>query len=170
MDAVQGAGFEELNRSLAAYIQHLVLSRAQPQEAVPQVTSLRELAMLISEKPGMWARQWKRMGILEGRKEGREEGFQEGRQEGIAQGLRQEGELSGQAALLERLLTRKFGPLPDTLVQRIRTGSDSDLETFRRRRLHRTSVCFVISPDAGLPRCRMAYGRTISSACGHASS
>ncbi len=89
--------------------------------------------MLISEKPGMWARQWKREGILEGRKEGREEGrqegFWEGRQEGIAQGLRQ-GELSGRAALLERLLTRKFGPLSDTLIQRIRTGSDSELETW----------------------------------------
>ncbi|MBB5216834.1 DUF4351 domain-containing protein [Parapusillimonas granuli] len=85
--------------------------------------------MLISEKPGMWARQWKREGILEGRKEGREEGFQEGRQEGIAQGLRQ-GELSGRAALLERLLARKFGPLSDTLIQRIRTGSDSELETW----------------------------------------
>ncbi|MEB2401912.1 MAG: DUF4351 domain-containing protein [Alcaligenaceae bacterium] len=117
MDAVQGAGFEELNRSLAAYIQHLVLSRAQPQEAVPQVTSLQELAMLISEKPGMWARQWKREGILEGRKEGREEGFQEGRQE-------------GQAALLERQLIHKFGPLPDTLVQRIHTGSAAELEVW----------------------------------------
>ncbi|MEB2398813.1 MAG: hypothetical protein OZ927_04665 [Alcaligenaceae bacterium] len=70
MDAVQEAGFEELNRSLAAYIQHLVLSRAQPQEAVPQVTSLRELAMLISEKPGMWARQWKRRGSWRGARKG----------------------------------------------------------------------------------------------------
>jgi len=109
MDAVQGSGFEELNRSLAAYIQLLVLSRAQPQEAVPQVTSLQELVMLISEKPGMWARQWKREGILEG--------------------LRQ-GELSGQAALLERQLIHKFGPLPDTLVQRIHTGSAADLEVW----------------------------------------
>nr|WP_246814999.1 DUF4351 domain-containing protein [Parapusillimonas granuli] len=157
MDAVQGAGFEELNRSLAAYIQHLVLSRAQSQEAVPQVTSLQELVMLISEKPGMWARQWKREGILEGRKEGREEGFQEGRQEGrqegfwegrqegIAQGLRQ-GELSGQAALLERLLTRKFGPLPDTLVQRIRTGSDSELETWSLNFVDADSIEQVFVP------------------------
>ncbi|MBB5215663.1 hypothetical protein [Parapusillimonas granuli] len=65
--------------------------------------------MLISEKPGMWARQRKREGILKGRKEGREEGFREGRQEGFWEG-RQEG----QAALLERLLIRKFGPLSAT--------------------------------------------------------
>ncbi|MEB2401618.1 MAG: DUF4351 domain-containing protein, partial [Alcaligenaceae bacterium] len=131
--------------------------RAQPQEAVPQVTSLQELVMLISEKPGMWARQWKREGILEGRKEGREEGFQEGRQEGrqegfwegrqegIAQGLRQ-GELSGQAAPLERLLTRKFGPLPDTLVQRIRTGSDSELETWSLNFVDADSIEQVFVP------------------------
>lgn len=49
--------------------------------------------------------------------------------EGRTQG-HQEGMQAGQAALLERQLIRKFGPLPDTLVQRIKQGSASELETW----------------------------------------
>jgi len=129
MRIVHGADFEELNRSLTAYIQHLVLSRAKPMEPVPTVTTLQELAMLISEKPGIWARQWEQEGIQKGRVEGRMEGREEGREEGRTQG-RQEGMRAGQAALLERLLIRKFGGLPEALIQRIRQGTASELEAW----------------------------------------
>ncbi|NYT83818.1 Rpn family recombination-promoting nuclease/putative transposase [Alcaligenaceae bacterium] len=133
MRVVQGTGFEELNRSLTAYIQHLVLSRAKPMEPVPTVTTLQELAMLISEKPGIWARQWEQEGIQKGRREGRKEGRKEGREEGREEGRnqgRQEGMQAGQAALLERLLIRKFGSLPEALIRRIRQGTPVELEAW----------------------------------------
>ena len=126
MRVVQGAGFEELNRSLTAYIQHLVLSRAKPMEPVPTVTTLQELAMLISEKPGIWARQWE--------------------QEGIQKGLK-EGMQAGQAALLERQLIRKFGPLPDTLAQRIKQGSASELEAWSLNFVNANSVDQVFTAE-----------------------
>ncbi len=126
---LRGPGFEELNRSFTAYIRYIILARAQPQEALPAVTNLQEIAMLINEKPGLWARQWEKegmqKGLLQGRQEGRREGRLEGRQEG-----RREGTLLGQAALLERLLSRKFGPLPEEITQRIRQGSSAELETW----------------------------------------
>ncbi len=93
--------------------------------------------MLINEKPGLWARQWEKegmqKGLLRGRQEGRREGRLEGRQEGRQEGRREgrrEGTLLGQAALLERLLSRKFGPLPEEITQRIRQGSSAELETW----------------------------------------
>ncbi len=115
--ALRGPGFEELNRSFAAYVRHIVLSRARPLEAMPTATNLQELAMLISEKPGMWARQWEKEGIQKGLRQGRQEG-------------RQEGALIGQAILLERLLTRKFGALPDAVAARIRQGTSAQLEAW----------------------------------------
>src|SRR5690606_24630175 len=57
---LRGPGFEELNRSFTAYIRYIILARAQPQEALPAVTNLQEIAMLINEKPGLWARQWEK--------------------------------------------------------------------------------------------------------------
>lgn len=53
-------------------------------------------------------------GRREGRQEGRREGRQEGRQEGLADGLRM-----GQAALLVRLLTKRFGELPTDVETQI---------------------------------------------------
>ena len=68
--------------------------------------------MLISKKPGLWARQWEHEGRLKGRKEGREEGREEGLHEGAA-------------TLLNTLLQRKFGPLPDWASARI-AQADTD--------------------------------------------
>lgn len=69
--------------------------------------------MLISEKPGLWARQWEEEGRKKGREEGREEGLHE-----------------GQAALLQRQLTRKFGPLPAEVAQRIESADLKQIETW----------------------------------------
>ena len=106
---LKGPDFEELNRSFTAYVRHIVLSRAQPREPLPPVTNLQEIAMLISEKPGMWARQWEKEGI----------------QKGLQRGAR-----IGQAALLERQLTRKFGAISDDMVKRIRSATAAQLETW----------------------------------------
>ncbi len=102
---LRGPGFEELNRSFTAYIRYIVLARAQPQGAIPPVTTLQEIAMLISEKPGMRARQWEKEGI-------------------------QKGRVEGQADLLLRLLTRRFGTIPDTTTERIRAATAEQLETW----------------------------------------
>jgi predicted transposase YdaD len=56
-----------------------------------------------------------------GRQKGREEGREEGREQGRDEGKRE---------TLLRLLTAKFGPLPDAVVQRvsaIQSGSELDL-------------------------------------------
>jgi len=59
--------------------------------------------------------------LQKGRQEGRKEGRQEGKQEG-----KQEGRQQGEAALLLRLMERRFGPLDEALRERIRAA---DAET-----------------------------------------
>lgn len=118
MYMVREPGLEELNRSFAAYLQQVVLTRAAPRKAVPTVTNLQEFAMMIDEEPGVWARQWEREGI-------------------------QKGVVEGQATLLVRLLVQKFGPLPDSVAQRVRLGSLAQVEAWSLRVLgadHLSSV------------------------------
>jgi hypothetical protein len=55
---------------------------------------------------------------------------------GIAKGLEQgrlEGQLVGQAALLERQLTRRFGPLPNEVRERLSAASREQLEVWGDR-------------------------------------
>ena len=69
-------------------------------------------------------------GMQKGRQEGRQEGIQKGRQEGIQKG-RQEGE----QILLQRMLTRRFGELPDWAQKRLLQASPEQLEQWADRLL-----------------------------------
>ena len=65
-----------------------------PGVSLPEVGDLLEVKTMLAERVIEWTEQWKQQGL----------------QEGLQQGL-QQGKLQGEAALLERQLTRKFGPL-----------------------------------------------------------
>jgi predicted transposase YdaD len=62
------------------------------------------------------AEEWKQNWLLEGRREGRREGRQE-----------------GEAALLLRLLERRFGPLPDEVRDRVLAADTATLEAWGAR-------------------------------------
>jgi flagellar biosynthesis/type III secretory pathway protein FliH len=51
----------------------------------------------------------------------KDKGFKEGIQQGIEQGI-QQGIQQGRYVLLERILTRRFGTLPDWAQQRLKAG------------------------------------------------
>ncbi len=70
---------------------------------------------MLAENTRSWTHQWK----------------MEGRQEGI-----QEGE----ATLLQRLLTRKFGPLPEAMQQRITSATTAQLEIWSLNILDATTL------------------------------
>lgn len=59
IQATQGPEFKELKRSITAWLLLMAQSNAGLSEALPVVNSLEELDMMISEKPGIWAQQWK---------------------------------------------------------------------------------------------------------------
>ena len=63
--------------------------------------------------------------LNDARQEGVEEGIKRGREEG-----RQEGREEGRKATLSRLLTRRFGPVPDWAAQRIQQATPTQLDAW----------------------------------------
>jgi hypothetical protein len=68
-------------------------------------------------------------GLEKGLEQGREQGLEQGRQEGIGQGLEQ-GRKEGAAALLERQLTQRFGPLPQTVRNKLTKATVAQVESW----------------------------------------
>lgn len=59
---------------------------------------------------------------------------------------RAEGELHGRAALLQRLLTRRFGPLPATATERLSAASIDELDAIGERLLSAQSLDEALGP------------------------
>ncbi|MBK8101090.1 MAG: DUF4351 domain-containing protein [Planctomycetes bacterium] len=74
----------------------------------------------------------------------RQEGRQEGQTEGIRQGLSQ-GLSQGRAALLERMLEARFGPLPAALRQRLSIATTAELDAIGLRLLDATALEQVLA-------------------------
>ena len=72
--------------------------------------------------------RWDVRAMEKGRQEGRQEGRLEGRQEGLI-----EGHTDRAQRTLERLLTRRFGPLPPEAQDRIHQATLPQLETWLDR-------------------------------------
>ena len=81
------------------------------------------------------------MGKWEGLQEGRQKGLQEGRQKGL-----QEGQQKGEAALLLRLLARRFPSLPDWATQKVRDADSATLETWSDRLLETRTLDELFAP------------------------
>ena len=79
-------------------------------------------------------------GREEGRAEGRDEGREEGREEGRAEG-RRVGLIEGKRGTLLRLLTAKFGPLPEATSSRVEAlDSLDELDSYFERVLKANSL------------------------------
>ena len=77
-------------------------------------------------------------GRQEGMQKGRQEGMQKGRQEGIQKGRQegmQKGRQEGEQILLQRMLTRRFGEIPDWAQKRLLQASPEQLEQWADRLL-----------------------------------
>ena len=78
-------------------------------------------------------------GLAAGEALGREKGKVEGLAEGEARGLA-EGEARGEAKSLMRLLVKRFGPLPEPVVEQIAAGSIEELDRWVDRVLDATDL------------------------------
>jgi predicted transposase YdaD len=90
-----------------------------------------EADTMLAERIESWFEAATQKGVLLGKQEGILEGRQKGRQEG-----RQEGE----SMLLHRLLTRRFGSLPDVIETRLAQADLEQLESWSDRVLDATSL------------------------------
>ena len=77
--------------------------------------------MTIDQRFEVWAKGHEQRGLerglLEGRQEGRLEGEQMGRQE-------------GKQSLLQKLLTKRFGSLPEAVLEQIRSASTEQIDAW----------------------------------------
>ena len=72
---------------------------------------------------------------------GIEKGLQQGMQQGMQQGIRQ-----GEAAILRRMLARRFGALPDSVLARLSNASSDELEAWSLNLLDAASLDEVFGP------------------------
>jgi len=101
----------------------MVLRRLVPGAAIPPVNELKEIESMLAERVGEWTKTWKEQGIEEGRKEGHKEGLR-----------------GGEIVILERLLTRRFGPLPEAIQMRLRSATTEQLEYWADQVLDAASI------------------------------
>jgi predicted transposase YdaD len=97
-DWVKAPEQSSLRRSFTVWISRVLLRGRMPGVVIPELNDLQELNTMLAERVIEWTEEWKQQGLQQGLLQGRQEGRQEGRQQ-------------GETALLERLLSRRFGPL-----------------------------------------------------------
>lgn len=111
----------ELKRIFAIWIRAMVLRHNQNRLVLPKVRDLQELKMTLADRFETWALQHEQRGI--------EKGIEK-----------------GEALLLQRLLVRRFGPLPDDLMARIGSATQEQIECWSDRVLDAASLEEVFHP------------------------
>jgi hypothetical protein len=101
-----------LRRAFAVWLDRVILARSPEGRAGSGIEDLREMRMTLAERFHDW--------------------LEEGRQEGLREGL-DRGVHKGQAQLLERQLRRRFGELPEQVVQRLEQAAPEQLERWGER-------------------------------------
>lgn len=100
IDWLQAPEQESLRRAFVVWLKRVHLKGRVPDVELNSLNDLQEVRSMLAERWLEWEAQWK------------QQGWQEGRQE-------------GEAAMLLRLLTLKFGPLPEGVETKVR-GADAE--------------------------------------------
>jgi len=94
---------------------------------------------MLQTRVEQWIEQWKQEGLAAGLREGLAEGLAEGLREGEKRG-EQKGRQKGEAALLLRLLERRFGVLPGWAADRVLAADSGTLAEWSLRVLDAASL------------------------------
>lgn len=115
-----------LRRAFAEWLRRR-LRHWVPEVNISQMHDLQEVHDMTQSMVEIWKEQYQQSW--------RQEGLEEGRQEG-----RQEGRLEGEFSLLLRQLTRRFGPLPDADIARMKRAGLDEMELWADRVLDAASL------------------------------
>ena len=115
------AGQPELKRTFALWIRAMVLRHSRNRLVLPKVRDLKELKMTLTDRFDAWAREYEQNGL----------------KKGIVQ---------GEALLLQRLLARRFGPLPSDVTAQLGAATTEQLERWGDRVLDAASLEDVFRP------------------------
>ena len=122
-------GKPELKRTFAIWIRALLLRQSRHTLALPKVRDLKELKMTLAERFDQWAQKYEQKGI--------EQGIEQGIERGIEK---------GEALVLQKLLTKRFGTLPRELVIAISAASAAQIDVWVDRVLDAASLEEVFRP------------------------
>ena len=114
-------GKPELKRTFAIWIHALLLRQSRHTLALPKVRDLNELKMALAERFDQWAQKYEQIGI--------EQGIEK-----------------GEALVLQRLLTKRFGTLPSELVVTISTAPAAQIDVWVDRVIDAASLEEVFRP------------------------
>ena len=133
MTKFSGPKYLSLRRALTVWVKRVLRQRLDENVQIPDVTELEEVVAMLTERLPLFSEKW----ISEGRKEGRMEG--EAR-----------GEAKGRAAILNRLLTKRFGKhIVDLhLEDRLINSSPEQLDVWAERILDAKTIDDVFSDKA----------------------
>ena len=108
-----------LRRAFVVWLKRVLLPARVPGVEIPNFSELQELHDMLAERVKTWTQEWKDQG-------------------------RQEGE----AKLLRRQLTRRFGPLPSWAEERLGQAGETELEEWGDRVLECRSLKEVFGGSA----------------------
>lgn len=114
---------DSLRRAFTVWIHRVALRRMIPGQEVPRTETLEETETMLAERVTEWTREWKREGLEQGLEQGREQ-----------------GRLEGERATVQRLLTRRFGPLPEAALARLGAADAETLGLWAERLLDAPSL------------------------------
>jgi heme oxygenase len=106
----------DVSSLLAEWMQNYLLHEFLPELNLPRSANLDELVTLLPERFSSWQKKIEQ--------EAREAALLKGKQEGMSE---------GGIRLLQRQLTRRFGPLPGWVQQRLQHAALDELETWLDR-------------------------------------
>jgi hypothetical protein len=116
-----------IQRAFIIWLTRVLLPARLPGVEIPEIHTLQEMNTMLAERVIEWTKEWK------------EEGLQEGIQQGVQQGM-QQGMQLGEAAILMRLLMRRFGPLPEGVQTQLKQAPTEQLERWAERVLEATRL------------------------------
>ena len=117
---------DSLRRAFTVWIKRVLLPGRLPGVYLPEVGNLLEIKTMLAESVIEWTQDWKQQGL------------QQGRQEGLQQ---------GKVALLERQLSKRFGPLNESTRSRLNNATLLQLEDWAERILDAPTLKDVFEED-----------------------
>ncbi len=149
LEWLDDASQDALRRAFAHWIKHL-LRPHMPVAEFEQVSDLQEVRIMLADRIDEWFRDAAAKGQKEGMRQGFLQGIEEGRQKGLQEG-RQEGRHEGELLSLERILCKRFGPVPPHIKERWQAAEPAQIGAWIDRSIEAESLDAVFGPAAGGP-------------------
>ncbi|ABK44496.1 putative transposase [Magnetococcus marinus MC-1] len=112
IDWLKAPGQLSLRRAFTVMLGRVLLPRKALGQVIPELNDLQEVDAMLAETVLEWTKEWEAQGI--------QKGLEKGRQEEAA-------------SMLLRLLSRRFGPLPEEIQSRVTTSAVTEIEMWSDR-------------------------------------